>query len=347
MKEADSPNHQVPIALVCLTFFNEAVLDKFLSSLWADSNKFDIFIVENCSVNSPSIKKTIEFHRRHLNIIEHIYFYENITSNAYQIYLEDFFERNLSYRYVTVTDADFLCVAGWSDVALSIIRCDETIFSVSFRINDSHHMAKDIPTLKKISDLDFNNSNYIMARAGWVLKTFRYDLLKGFITYIRKYNIFFHDCEADVYGRHILGKKSVIAKSPVVNHLTWDHLSNEYMAQKNKFPDPWYHNKSSNAVVYLDRGGERLIKCSEFQGRYRHVWRKIDVENGYGRPIDLHIIRILDGKDIYRGVLTEGERDTFNVILPGVLSINVCINGSQINHIIVDMNSNYFNFELR
>ena len=66
------------------------------------NNDIDFFVVENYSDNSPLIESFF----KNENIVGHILFKENITNNAIEVFIKDYFDLLKEYPLITITDCD-------------------------------------------------------------------------------------------------------------------------------------------------------------------------------------------------------------------------------------------------
>jgi hypothetical protein len=318
--------HQDHTQVVCLTFFYSEILERFLSNFLAIKDQVDIHIVENSSQYSDNILRVIEDYSEKINIVSHTIFEENITSNALHIYLNDIFEKNIiQSEYIVITDADLLCAPQWLEQSKTLFNTYQDIGSVATQINFDHEIGKNIKTA---ITKGIRENNYLIQRSGWVLKLIQTDKLTQFLAYIKQYNINFHDCELDVYLRHVLRLKSVLTLKPIANHLTWDYLTDEYLNIKRQFTDPWFHNKVSKAETFSALG-QSFIEPNISENRIEQGWRSFQIINSLNSEIYGTLMSLVTEDLINQFTIPIGGRNQFNRITPGPLQLICTISGDQ------------------
>lgn len=220
------------------------------------ANKLDIIVIENPSKNTPEIKKLVNKYGERGLITKYCLFNKNVTSNAYDIVLNDMLPYIKKHRFVLVSDGDLVVEnKDWLKEELAILKSNQDVFACGITLDDSNLPHKTFPDAKEWIPPDFaEHKRFFEALTGCHLLLFRSSELDTFMSWKNKSAKGFVDGVMHSYCYDQIHKKWARTKKSKARHLTWDlyqDTKNPYTKLKTSksFKDMWYHNDTSDYSV--------------------------------------------------------------------------------------------------
>ncbi len=228
---------------VFLAFQEFDVITKAFESNYMDS--IDFFIIENQSKNSPKIKEYF----LSKNLVGYIQFEQNISFNAVNIFIRDYFDLLKKYDYITFTDGDFYLYDATDTFKELVYVLDNfkcSFVSVPMYMGNRYILKNPIIGIDKYIDvmkLRYKQMTY-SCMEGWTGNNFV--TMKNKDLYLIK-DVNYVDTQLRA-KLNSLKLKWITIKKNMVYHLTWDlyQPGNEYFEWKKiVYPKIWIEIKTS------------------------------------------------------------------------------------------------------
>ncbi|SHN72988.1 class I SAM-dependent methyltransferase [Desulfovibrio litoralis] len=261
------------IPCVVLVFFDFEIIKKSLDFVTQYSDRLAITVVENCSQNTATkIKPYIEQLLKAHKIERYILFDENISSNAFDVVVDQKLFYDTQSPYLMVTDGDLTIEdKNWLDEQVAIIEQNPEVFAVGLEL--------DLVNLPQVSGAEtwvpaatpIQDKNYNLGDTGfWFVLSRKAAFLKACNVILHENKLRFLDSIFCDYSRE-QEKKWVRTKKAKAYHLTWDVYKtpgHSYRKIRESKKDPlelFIHNRYCNYTIYspLKKRERNIVDNSE------------------------------------------------------------------------------------
>jgi len=239
------------IVVYILIYYDFEIIKRhlqFIQRLYLKYSFLEIIIIENKSINTPKIRKLINFYINNGVVKKYYYFSKNISNNAIELILIKEKKYLKNFDYIIITDGDLLPNNYYFiDEMLNIINIELRVMGVAMSLDYRNLPIETMPESVLWKNIDYNiTDKYIEGKAGMWFMLFKKKYLLELINYKFKNNIKFVDSNIYNYA-DFKGYKILKTKNSKAIHLTWyryHDLSNPYTKFKiNNIKTIWHHNQ--------------------------------------------------------------------------------------------------------
>lgn len=253
-------NNKNKIPCIIWTFYNFDIIRRTIEFL-IQENKFEIYVIEN---NSPFTKNLIQPYLLKLlhenKISKYIYFHNNISNNAIELFFDNKIIKETSSEYILITDGDLIVqkiegIENWLDEELKIIKSRQDVLSCGINLS-LHNVPLNDDYRLTVPDTDgIIHEDCVEFDTGIHLLLIKKKTFEQYLEWRRKTNSIFIDQTLRYFIKSELGKKWVVTKNNHAYHLTWDLYQipdHPYTIFKsnNEFNKIWKHKDYSFFTIY-------------------------------------------------------------------------------------------------
>jgi hypothetical protein len=250
------------IKVFFLAYFDAAIIQTSLESLYASSEYVELHVIENKSEHTPIIKPFLLSELAKGNIASYYLFNTNIANNACEIVIDRLLPLFKQDPYFIITDGD-IAVNGtnWLHEQLAIMNANEEVFACGVSLDLSNLPLKTFPEAASWVAKDIAvYADYIECRTPCMLLMLRTSDFLNYWKYRATHQMNLTDGTMSKFCYGIIQKKW--ARTPINSllHLTWDSyadINHPYTIAKLKksFKQTWHSKKYYSKVYHYQANG--------------------------------------------------------------------------------------------
>ena len=308
-------NNKIPC--VVLIYDNVEIIKRSIGSLQKFRDRLSIHVIENPSEYTNHYTKPAMLSLLGANLIDsYNIFDENITNNAFEVFISSECYDLWSSEYIIITDGDVVADGDWLDNQIDVLEKHKDVFCCSVKMSLDGWSAglKD-----RFGSARSENDDYIEINSGIWLCMFRTADFKFVYDLFIDNKFRFRDGPINRFVYEYLRKKWVSTKKSLAYELTRSGFSNpSYRVNKNMLISEhgsiinfWNHNKISGFRTFSKQNRRYVEPKSNDWSRLEHesVYEDWLVKNLDKIPVNVLYFGV-NIKNKISGMATIGNSDT-------------------------------------
>jgi hypothetical protein len=305
------------IPCVILIYDNVEIIKRSLTSLQKFRDRLSIHVIENPSEYTSHYIKPAMLSLLNSGLIDsYNLFDENITNNAFEVFIGSESYDLWSSEYIIITDGDVVADGDWLNNQIAVLEKHKDVFCCSIKMSLD---GWSVGLKERFGSARSENDDYIEINSGIWLCMFRTAEFKFVFNLFVDNKFRFRDGPINRFAYEYLRKKWVSTKNSLAFELTRSGFSNpSYRLKKNKLISDhgniinfWNHNKVCGFTTFSNKECRYVVSKSNDWSRLEHEFIHEDwlVNNLDKFSLDVLYFGV-NIKNKISGMATIGNSDT-------------------------------------